>query len=157
LRRDLPGLQRFRAELLGKAVDYYRDFLRDHADSPDLKVESAHAYHRLGQALDEVGSKPEALDAYNKALGLYQERTAGGAGAAADRLALASVYLDVGNNVRANSTSGAERHYVKALETLRPISDGPGSGDARLALAKGLTNLGNLYHVTGRPAKAEPY
>src|SRR5262249_9182882 len=149
--------QKFRTELLGKALDYYRGFLRDHADAPGLKVETAHAYHRLGQALEEVGSRPDALDAYGKALGLYRELAAGGAGGAADLLAQANAHLDLGNLLRTGSTSRAERHYLEAVKILRPIAGERRPGDARVALAKALTNLGNLYRTSGRVSQAEPF
>ncbi len=66
------GLHELRQELLGAALGYYRDFLRQRGDDPELKVDGARAYERVGDILIELGRYGEALAAYDQALALIE-------------------------------------------------------------------------------------
>jgi serine/threonine-protein kinase len=61
------GLHELRQELLGAALTYYRDFLRQRSDDPSLRVETAAAHERVGDILIELGRAGDALAAYDQA------------------------------------------------------------------------------------------
>jgi tetratricopeptide (TPR) repeat protein len=61
LKRNLPGLQKFRGELMGEALKYYRDFLGYFAQNPILRAERAEAYYQIGKVTSEIGSESEAV------------------------------------------------------------------------------------------------
>lgn len=53
---DKPGMEPLRKELLESAVQYYQDFVAEHADDPELKSELAAAHWRLAHIYDQMGS-----------------------------------------------------------------------------------------------------
>jgi serine/threonine-protein kinase len=75
LKSSLPGLQPLRKQLLEDALKYYQEFLLKAGDDPELKTELAGAYLRVGSITAEIGSKPDALNAYNRARELYEALT----------------------------------------------------------------------------------
>jgi hypothetical protein len=72
LRRDLPGLHQFRADLLAKALDYLRKFLREHGNDRDLRSEVGEAYYQVAMVTEQIGSKDDALAASKSALAIYE-------------------------------------------------------------------------------------
>src|SRR5262249_32798586 len=72
LRSPLPGLQPLRKQLLESALKYYQEFLRQGGDDPGLRAELAQAYFRVGSITDQIGSKAEAFEAFQRARELYQ-------------------------------------------------------------------------------------
>ena len=70
---DVPGMQPLRKELLETALEYYQGFVKERADDPALQAELADAYFKMGFINDEIGSKAEALSAYQMALATYQK------------------------------------------------------------------------------------
>jgi eukaryotic-like serine/threonine-protein kinase len=72
LKSPLPGLQPLRKELLLTALKYYEDFVQQHQDDEGLRTDLAGAYARVGEITDQIGSKEEALKAFQTASGLYE-------------------------------------------------------------------------------------
>ncbi len=72
LKSPLPGLQPLRKELLAAALEYYEGFVNQHQDDPSLRADLAAAQLRVGEITDMIGSKEEALDAFQRALGIYE-------------------------------------------------------------------------------------
>ena len=70
---DVPGLQPLRKELLDSALEYYRDFLREHGDDSSVRKESAAASFRAGWITQMVGSDANAMESYRTAATLYEE------------------------------------------------------------------------------------
>jgi len=73
LQAPLPGLQPLRRDLLESALRYYRRFVEEHKDDPDLKAELARAYYRVGRITADVGPADDARQAYQHGLDLYRE------------------------------------------------------------------------------------
>ena len=72
LKSPLPGLQPLRKELLATALKYYEDFVSRHQDDTGLRSDLAAATLRVGEITDQIGSKEEALKAFQRALSIYE-------------------------------------------------------------------------------------
>jgi tetratricopeptide (TPR) repeat protein len=59
--------------MLEGALNYYRDLLQQRGQDPSLRVEVARTYFRVGHINNRIGSKTEALTAYQQAQTLLQE------------------------------------------------------------------------------------
>jgi serine/threonine protein kinase len=70
---DVPGLQSLRKKILESGLNYYQTFLNQRAHDPKIKEELAAAQFRVGQITSAIGSKEDALAAYEKAQALYLE------------------------------------------------------------------------------------
>jgi tetratricopeptide (TPR) repeat protein len=84
LESPLPGLQPLRKELLMKALKYYEDFVSRNRNDPGLRADLAASYLRVGEITDQIGSKEDALKAFQTASEMY-ESMAGAIPAASDR------------------------------------------------------------------------
>jgi tetratricopeptide (TPR) repeat protein len=73
------GLQPLRNELLEQALRYYREFLNEHADDPQIKAEVASAYLRLSQLQSTIGNTDESMVSLKHALDLVEQVMASGA------------------------------------------------------------------------------
>jgi len=69
---DVPGLQPLRRELLDAALEYYRDFLREHGDDPSVRREAAAAFFRAGWIAAGSGDRSAAIEEYQNATRLYE-------------------------------------------------------------------------------------
>jgi serine/threonine protein kinase/tetratricopeptide (TPR) repeat protein len=67
------SLQPLRKDLLTAALKYYQEFLRQQGDDPTLRAELAQAYQRMAWITNAIGSKEEALAAYEKARDAFAE------------------------------------------------------------------------------------
>ena len=67
LNSPLPGLQPLRKELLTTALKYYEDFVSQNQDDTDLQADLAAATLRVGEITDQIGSKEDALKAFQTA------------------------------------------------------------------------------------------
>src|SRR5262249_9499240 len=70
-----PGMQKLREKLLGSALEYYKDFVKQRHDDPLLRRELAEAYLRWGSILAVIGSrdeKGEAQEALRQAIALFE-------------------------------------------------------------------------------------
>jgi serine/threonine protein kinase len=64
---DRPDLKNIRRKLLGAALVYYRDFSDQARDDPSTQAELAASHLRVARILDEIGTRPAALAAFEKA------------------------------------------------------------------------------------------
>ncbi len=78
LKSPLPGLQPLRKELLTTALKYYEDFVSQNHDDTDLRADLAAATLRVGEITDQIGSKQDALKAFQTASEMYKSLVAGG-------------------------------------------------------------------------------
>jgi tetratricopeptide (TPR) repeat protein/tRNA A-37 threonylcarbamoyl transferase component Bud32 len=69
----VPQAEQVRRELLGEALAFYRGFLREKADDPELIRETARAYRRVGDIERLLGEHAEAEQAYLDALALLSK------------------------------------------------------------------------------------
>jgi tetratricopeptide (TPR) repeat protein len=66
------GLHELRQELFEAALPFYRDFLQQRGDDPNLKADVAAAHERVGNILIELGRFGDARGAYDQALTLIE-------------------------------------------------------------------------------------
>jgi tetratricopeptide (TPR) repeat protein len=145
----LAPLQR---ELLEKARGYYRKFLDQRRGDPALSLELAQASAGLADVVRQIGTAPEALEAYRDALALYEPL--GRAEPHSRSLCLeqaqlfnylGSVQSGVGRTDEAiESTRKAESILVGSLR------DHPGNVTLRNELANCYHNLGMIEAARGR-------
>ncbi len=62
---NVPGLRTLRADLLGSAISFYEQFVKDHGDDPSLRRELLRTRLQVAGVLRELGRVKEATDAYN--------------------------------------------------------------------------------------------
>ena len=141
LKSPLPGLQPLRKELLTTALKYYEDFVSRNQDDPGLRADLAAATLRVGEITDQIGSKEEALKAFQTASGMY-ESLAGAAPSPSSRsyragqgrclVRMAMIQADHGQSDK--SLSSFERS-IALLDQLERDQPGDPAIRADLALA----------------------
>src|SRR5262249_14694869 len=67
-----PGMEGARHVLFQASLKYYQDFLSKRADDARTRADLARAYYRLGYITERIGSKSEALTAYEQGIVLFQ-------------------------------------------------------------------------------------
>ncbi len=70
--KSVPGLQPLRRNLLGSALRFYEDFVKERGDDPTLKAGLAGAQLRLARIQREMGADRQAQEALAQALELYE-------------------------------------------------------------------------------------
>jgi serine/threonine-protein kinase len=96
-KQDSVDIRRLRGELLTMALGYYREFLRQRSNDPELRRQLADAQFRVGQILFEIGDRPEeALAAFNASIALWDELRSAAPDDPEVRARLARVYLALG-------------------------------------------------------------
>jgi eukaryotic-like serine/threonine-protein kinase len=157
LRRDLPGLQKLRFELMNKALGYYRDFLKQHAADRSLRSEVAGSSFQIGSITADIGNKEEALKAYEEARSLFEALSRADPSATKIQKDLATTYNSL---AILHSETGrpldAERSYNQAREIQEKlVAQNPSLTVFQQDLARTYNNRGALLSATGRPADGE--
>jgi len=67
----LPGAERLRRFVLGKALDYYQQFLAGAAGDPELAADMAATYHKAASIAELLGDRQEALKRCREAIALF--------------------------------------------------------------------------------------
>jgi serine/threonine-protein kinase len=157
LRRDLPGLQALRADLIGKALGYYREFLRTSGGDPGLQEEVADAYGKATLALSELGRFPEAMESCREALVMLRGLSSTRPDDTRLRRELAETQLQFGTLQRATGRLvDAEASYNSAAEILRGlVATQTQLAEYENLLARAYLNLGVLQDDLGRKDDSE--
>jgi serine/threonine protein kinase/tetratricopeptide (TPR) repeat protein len=120
LKSRLPGLQPLRKELLEHALRYHQRFLEQKGDDPQFAAEAASAYFRVGSINEEIGSRADALRAFEKARDLYASLTREGPQAAALAVALAKTHRQIG---RMHWAKGAMQPALQSVQQALALSE----------------------------------
>jgi eukaryotic-like serine/threonine-protein kinase len=157
LRRDLPGLHKFRAALLRKALDYYQQFLKQHADDPRLRTDVGDAYFRVAEVTNDIGSKQDARKAFDQARTFYDALSRANPGDTKLKDTLARIYNNLANVQIATGMLGeAEASYNRSIEIKQSlVSNSREAATHDSQLAQTYNNLGILQSTTGRLAESE--
>jgi serine/threonine protein kinase/tetratricopeptide (TPR) repeat protein len=157
LRHDLPGLKKFRGELLEKALTYYQEFLRQHGNDPLVRVEAAKADYMVGLVYHELGLMPEAEAADNRAVAAYNALLRSDLDAAKIRHNLALTYGNLGDVLAATGRAPeAERSYIRAGDLLNGlVSSQPGNIEFQESLATAHLKMTAVQASTGHMREAE--
>jgi eukaryotic-like serine/threonine-protein kinase len=146
------GLHELRQELLGAALTYYRDFLRQRGDDLRLRVETAAAHERVGDIHIELGRPSDALAAYDQALALIEPLVRDRPGEPAT--ATAQVRLEAGR-LQALANGGRYPEAIAAFDRVKVIGEellsaGRGTEDLANILARMYCFAADVFQNTGR-------
>jgi serine/threonine protein kinase len=151
------NLKALRTKLLGEAVGFYKELEGLLAGQTDAKSRRAlaAAYFQLGELMDRIGSKPEALAVHRMALALRRELAAAEGANVESRLDVArSLHAvgwqlqNAGNSAEALLAYQEERDLAAALEAESPTDT------VRAQLAHGHFGIGSVLDDTGKPDEA---
>ncbi len=140
-----PGMQPLRKRLLESAAVYYKKFIGEKADDPNLRGEFAKANYRLSHITGEIGSKSEAIELDKKAAGIFEELAA--AKSKEDfRADQAACYDHLGLLYRTtDNLADADKYFVKALTVWESlVAEQPKEPRFQAGLARTNMRLGNL-------------
>ena len=70
--QDSVDMRTLRQDLLRSALEYYQRFVDQRRNDPLLRQQLAKAYFSVGQITQEIGSQQQAIDAFRRALGLWE-------------------------------------------------------------------------------------
>jgi tetratricopeptide (TPR) repeat protein len=68
----VPGLRTLRADLLGSALAYYEELLKEHGDDPTLKRDLLRTRLRVARVFSELGQTEKSRDSYRAAADGYE-------------------------------------------------------------------------------------
>jgi serine/threonine-protein kinase len=111
-----PELEALRKTLLGTAMAFYKRLQAEleGAQDPATRAELASAFKRVGQITDEVGTKAESLEAYQRARAIHEELVRADPSAAGPRRELAGDLEWIGGLL--TMVSGREDEALPLLE-----------------------------------------
>jgi serine/threonine protein kinase/tetratricopeptide (TPR) repeat protein len=117
---DLRGLRR---ELLETALRYYKDFVKQRSDDPQLRQELAEAHFRVGEIAREIGSTSEAIASFDAARTIWTELAATAPEEPAIQGHLADCHLAIGEQLAAdNQFQAATAALDRARAILQPLA-----------------------------------
>ena len=70
--QDSVDIRSLRRELLNTALKYYKNFVDQRSGDPGLRRELATAYYRVGEITQDIGSRVEAIAAFQKAQSIWE-------------------------------------------------------------------------------------
>ena len=146
-----PALTRSGKDLLRQTLAYYRDFVEQAKDNPELRADLASTYREIGVLSAETGSDTDAIDADKQAIRLFEELAAANPrntdyrqrlGVCENELALVLGTL--------GETDEARRAFREAIRVEEEVQrSGHDSSQCLVELAKAHSNLGLLQKATG--------
>jgi tetratricopeptide (TPR) repeat protein/energy-coupling factor transporter ATP-binding protein EcfA2 len=156
---DVPQVEEFRRELLGKAKSFYLEFIKQEPEDEELLKEVAFAHFRLGH-IDRMLEEPEeAAQEYRQAILRFQGLARDYPGKPEYRQALANSFNWLGETLRPSSERylEAEQAYASALAVQTELLRGnPEKAEYRQELARSHYNRGILYASGGRSDETTP-
>jgi serine/threonine-protein kinase len=147
-----PGAQTLRKTLAETALRYYEQFLEQRGDDPALRREMAEAHVRVAQITSLVGSKPKALQAYEKGRDIYEELICDDPHSVNLQRELARAWHNVGTlqHVVGRSKEGLDSHLKARDYYEKFLRDHPDDEGLQSGLANTLGNIVVTYTETGR-------
>jgi serine/threonine protein kinase len=154
---EIPGAESVRQEALWQTLKYYRQFLNDAGDDPQLRHELALAHFKSGVIAAKLGDSAHAIAEYQAAQNLLGDLAASDP----SRTQFVAELAIAHNNealllAAAGKVDQARREYASAIEIQKrlaaKIPDDPAVAGQ---LAESQANLGMLLDQTGAAAAAE--
>jgi serine/threonine protein kinase len=154
--QDVPQMELVRRNLLNKALGFYLRFLEEQPDDPSVRVETAQAYHRVGEITNSLGQDLEAENAYRQAIVVFKQLVSEFPDESEYRQRLAGSQNFLGELYRNRGDSAqAEEQYLHAQHRQRfLVKNAPRDSTYRQELARTSYNLGLLYLSIARPEDA---
>ncbi len=154
---DFPGAETMRRDLLLDTLRYYRQFVAEASDDPQLRHELALAHFKSGVIAAKLGATADAIGEYQAAQGLLTELAA----ADPSRTELSAQLAMAGNNLglllaARGDVEQARREYAGAIDTQKRLVDKQ-AGEPVFAsqLAEYQANFGMLLDQVGDTDGAE--
>ena len=144
-------IPKIRQDLLRQTLGYYRDFVAQAKDNPELKADLASTYGKIGTLSAEIGSNSDAIDADKQAIQLFQELAAANPRNAEYRHRLGVCQNNLGLVLwRFGRIDDARRALAEAIRHQEEVRDAADdSGQSLIDLASAYGNLGSLQNETG--------
>jgi tetratricopeptide (TPR) repeat protein/tRNA A-37 threonylcarbamoyl transferase component Bud32 len=117
---DVPGLQSLHRELMERALKYYRQFVRENPNAPEMQLDIARTLHRIGVIVRESGTGEEALKTFDQALEQYEELRRADPSVQHLTSDLAMFYQDLGT---LNAQLGRSKKALAAFQKAREYYD----------------------------------
>jgi serine/threonine-protein kinase len=149
-------LREVRRTLLAKALPFYEGFRVCRGDDPDITAGLADAYFNVAYITEEIGSKRDALRAYEKARAIYQRLVERRPDVAEYQRELAGTCHNLGLlQVALGRRAAARRSYERARDIgERLVARHPKAAAYRRYLAATYDSLGLLCSEEAKPAGA---
>jgi serine/threonine protein kinase len=156
-RLDDPRLKSARDELLADGLAYYQDVLRQWDDTPELQFELIRTYAGAARVADSLGSRSEALKAYQQALSMLEALARQHPGAPQYQLELAEVHHSLGGFYSdIGQVDQALREYEEGLAIREQVRrERPNDARVLTDLARSHGYIGDLLLNAGRLDEAE--
>jgi serine/threonine protein kinase len=151
-------LKPLRDKLLGSARQFYDRLgalLEGQADAASKAV-LAESYLELGELIDLIGQRPEALAAFKKAVAIRRELAAAPGAGPSERVELARALNDQGLEAQVlNDHAGGLAAHEEARALVEPLANGPGATlAARRALGFAHHGAAMALETTGKTLEA---
>lgn len=152
---DLFGL---RQKLLETATPFYREFVEQHGDDPNLLAEQGRAFLLLGNLYFELGQHPQALAQYEQAAAVFQQLAHAHPEETSFRAKLGRSQTSRAGMLRKlDRVEEARAAFVEAINLEEPVvASRPDVPDYRSDLATSHELLGSLLGYMGRRDEARP-
>jgi serine/threonine-protein kinase len=144
--QDLTSLRR---QLLETAVHFYRQFVTEHGDDPELRAELARAYGRLAMLHSDLDEDKEAVALAQQAVDGFKALVAVNPDNPAYKHELATSYADLANCHMTNRDAclAADEQARQLWEEL--TKSYPDDRDYALGLARAYGNIGETVRLQG--------
>jgi eukaryotic-like serine/threonine-protein kinase len=117
---DLRGL---RQELLNTALKYYKNFVNQRYNDPNLRQQLANAYFRVGQITQEIDSHVEAIEAFHSAQTIWEALAAADPENKEFPGHLTDCHLAIGEQKSSlGDLQGALASFNQALAVIEPLA-----------------------------------
>ncbi len=153
----VPAAQQVRQEFLQQLLAYYEQFAKQAVDDPTLRSDIALNYMKIGAIHAQIGSKSDALAAYEQAIKRFTELSSTEPATADHQRHLARCHNELGLLLSdTGDVAAATRAFQNAIDVQSRLAAAIPS-DLRHAtdLARSQTNLGLLQQQVGRTEEAE--
>ena len=147
-----PHMEMIRKALLEDALEFYESFLEQKSNDPVLRLETAHAYSRVGQIHSLLGRHLEAVKGYSGAAKLIRQLQAEFPQNVNYREQLLKAYSELaGAQEQVNALAEADQHRQKVSEILTELArEFPENPAYRTHIIRVIKNRGNANIVKRR-------
>jgi tetratricopeptide (TPR) repeat protein len=152
-----PQLEPLQKQFLEEALRFYEEFAQEQGTDPELRLETAHAHHRVGQIRYKLGEYVPAEEAFRRAIALLEQLRAEFPSEPRYWVALAESYSSAATTLSVRERhEEAERELSQVLVLRqRLVADFPDVANYRQDLALAYSQLAVHQLNTGRLPQAE--
>jgi serine/threonine protein kinase len=121
--QDTLDNRRLRQELLETALTYYKEFIKQRSDDPQLRRELAEAHFHLGEIAAEIGTTDEVIQSFDAARAVWEKLAAEAPDDPELQGHLARCHLSIGERLTADKMfQAAVNPLRRALAILEPLA-----------------------------------